>query len=128
MTQQEPEHWLARYANNYHTWSSVTTPNGQKAFQRPMGLVEYSFDTDGTEYGGRADLNTLLTLELSHDLPSKEDIRRRITLAWASLRLQHPMIMSRSVEDAQTGSKRRFIIDVPGSREEAVNKLRAEIV
>lgn len=93
-----------------------------------MGLVEYSFDTDGTEYGGRADLNTLLTLELSHDLPSKEDIRRRITLAWASLRLQHPMIMSRSVEDAQTGSKRRFIIDVPGSREEAVNKLRAEIV
>lgn len=111
MTQPVPEHWLARYANNYHAWTTTTTHNGQKAFTRPLGMVEFSFDTDGTEYGGRADMHSLLTLEINHTLSTAE-LRNRIALAWANLRLQHPLLMSRTIEDPTT-RLRNFVIDIP---------------
>ncbi|KAF2682559.1 hypothetical protein K458DRAFT_488355 [Lentithecium fluviatile CBS 122367] len=127
MPPNPPNHWLARYANTYHPWTTTTTPNARKCFARPLGLVEYSFDTDGTEYGGRADMNSLLTLETSHTLPSKEDFRRRIALAWASLRLQHPMLTSRTVENAETLG-RSFVVDVCESAEEVVQRTRGDVV
>ena len=40
------EYWLNRYGNGYHAWK-IAGSNGQKRFERPIGLVETSFDTDG---------------------------------------------------------------------------------
>ena len=62
--------WLSRYANEYHAWRNISLSGGKLAFSRPLGLVELSFDADGTLFGGRADMNTLLTLEFSHTLKS----------------------------------------------------------
>lgn len=127
MNRPNPEHWLVRYANDYHKWSTTTTTHGQQAFTRPLGLVEFSFDTDGTEYGGRADLHSILTLEINHTLSSKADFRQRIALAWANLRLQHPIMMSRTAEDSNTG-RRSFVVDVSSSAEEAYRKAAEAIV
>jgi hypothetical protein len=126
MALEEKEHWLARYANNYHTWKVINN-NGSKSFTRPLGLVELSFDIDGTEYGGRADLNALLKLEINHASMSKEAIRRRIVLAWTSLRLQHPMLMSCTTED-MVNRKKSFLINVPSSIEEALQETLETIV
>jgi hypothetical protein len=56
MAQQEKEqgHWLNKYATSYATWNLNSSLDGMRSFQRPLGLVETSFDVDGTEYGGRA--------------------------------------------------------------------------
>ncbi|KAF2253558.1 hypothetical protein BU26DRAFT_515893 [Trematosphaeria pertusa] len=126
--EHEQEHWLSRYASNYHAWrTEQPLRGGKKVFTRPLGLVEYSFDTDGSDYGGRADMNALFTLEIAHCLPSNEAFRRRIALAWASLRLQHVMLMSRVREDEKSGTK-RFVVDVPRSAEEAVEQAMRGIV
>ncbi|KAF2707543.1 hypothetical protein K504DRAFT_492220 [Pleomassaria siparia CBS 279.74] len=126
MAQNNPHDWLSRYANNYHAWTQETS-NGRILYKRPLGLVESSFDIDGNHFGGRADMNALFTLELRHALPSKDDLRRRITLAWASLRLQHVMLQSRIHEEKKTG-KRTFVVDVQGSREEVIEETIKSII
>ncbi|KAF1959448.1 hypothetical protein CC80DRAFT_490364 [Byssothecium circinans] len=106
----DPRKWLSCYAHSHHKWHTTTTllPNCSysKALTRPLGLVELSFDADGTVFNGRVDMNALLTLELSHTLPSNEALRKRIATAWASLRLQHVMLMAWTVDspDTQRGS------------------------
>jgi hypothetical protein len=124
--QKEQEHWLNKYATNYAAWSLSSTSDGRKFFRRPLGLVETSFDTDGTYYGGRADMTALFTLAIRHDL-NKENLRRRIALAWTSLRLQHVLLMSR-VEDNTNTKKRCFVVDVPNSNEEALQDAEDSIV
>ncbi|KAF3051520.1 hypothetical protein E8E11_007025 [Didymella keratinophila] len=109
--QKENTHWLDRYATGFHAWTSITNENGQTTFTRPLGLVETSFDSDGVYYGGRADMTGTLTIEVKHSL-SKEDLRRRIALAWTALRLRHVLLMSRHFDDPSSGL-RRFAIDVP---------------
>jgi len=52
--QQERGHWLDKYATNYAAWELSVGPDGSQTFKRPLGLVESSFDADGTYYGGRA--------------------------------------------------------------------------
>ncbi|CAO2656849.1 Nn.00g056520.m01.CDS01 [Neocucurbitaria sp. VM-36] len=123
---EEQEHWLAKYASNYNAWKLLTTLSGQKCFRRPLGLVETSFDTDGTYYGGRADMTAVFTLAIRHTL-SKSELRRRIALAWTSLRLQHVLLMSRVEDDAETG-KKCFVVDVPASKEDAVRDVERGIV
>jgi hypothetical protein len=39
-------HWLDRYGNGYYDWKPADH-NGPKTFERPIGLVETSFDSDG---------------------------------------------------------------------------------
>lgn len=56
--QQQQGHWLDKYANNHAAWKVSIAPDGNQAFQRPLGLVETSFDADGTYYGGRAGMYT----------------------------------------------------------------------
>ncbi|KAJ4372300.1 hypothetical protein N0V83_004074 [Neocucurbitaria cava] len=131
-TQPKPqEHWLAKYASNYHAWKPSTTPSGQKCFQRPLGLVETSFDIDGNYYGGRADMTAIFTLALRHTL-SKAELRRRIALAWTSLRLQHVLLMSRVADNVETaaaaGKKKSFVVDVPASKEDAVRDVESSII
>lgn len=91
-----------------------------------MGLVETSFDADGTYYGGRADMNALFTLAIQHTLRN-DDLRRRIVLAWTCLRLQHVLLMSRVEDDKETG-KRCFVVDVPKSKEEAIQEVNESII
>jgi hypothetical protein len=52
--QKEQGHWLDKYATNHAAWNLETDATGQQQFRRPLGLVETSFDSDGTYYGGRA--------------------------------------------------------------------------
>ncbi|ORY14587.1 hypothetical protein BCR34DRAFT_560271 [Clohesyomyces aquaticus] len=120
--QEHSKDWLARYANNYHAWHP-TTINGKKAYKRPLGLVEWSFDTDGTDYGGRADMNALFTLEIRHSL-SKKDFRRKIALAWANLCLQHIMLQSK----AQGGEEREFVIELQDSTQDVLDETLKSIV
>ncbi|KAF2739243.1 hypothetical protein EJ04DRAFT_484803 [Polyplosphaeria fusca] len=115
----QSEHWVSRYASGYHTWNRSNI-DGQDVYRRPIGLVETSFDLDGTGYGGRADMNALLTLEIRHIL-SKEELRRRIILAWTSLRLQHTMLMSRTWDDEETGN-RNFVVHLHTNKEAVIEE------
>lgn len=119
------EHWLDRYATDYTSWKQVNRSDG-KSFKRPLGLLETSFDIDGTHYGGRADMTCMYTLAMQHTL-SRSELRHRIALAWTSMRLQHVLLMSRVVDDAETG-KRGFWIDAPNSAAEAVESVEKGIV
>lgn len=124
--QKEKVHWLDRYATGYHAWTSKTNENGQTSFTRPLGLVETSFDTDGAYYGGRADMTGTLTVEIQHSL-SKEDLRRRIALAWTALRLRHVLLMSRHFDDPSSGL-RHFAIDVPKDVQRAVHDVEGSTI
>lgn len=119
------ENWLSRYAADYHAWR-FSTSNDKKTFKRPLGLVETSFDADGTGYGGRADMNALLTLEIQKTL-SKQELRVRTALAWASLRLQHVMLQSK-VEQNEESGKREFTIEVQDSLEDVLQETVKSIV
>ncbi|KAJ4383037.1 hypothetical protein N0V86_002265 [Didymella sp. IMI 355093] len=124
--QKENAHWLDRYAAGYHAWTSTTNEAGRTTFTRPLGLVETSFDSDGAYYGGRADMTATLTVEVKHSL-SKEDLRRRIALAWTALRLRHILLMSRHVDDPSSGL-RHFAIDVPADLPTALRDVEASTV
>ncbi|CAI6286157.1 unnamed protein product [Periconia digitata] len=134
MTTTDPheakEHWLSRYATNYHKWTLTRSPQGQASFfSRPLGLVELSFDFDGTQFGGRADMNISLSLEIATSLPSRAALRERIALAWTCLRARHVLLMSR-VRDGENG-RREFVVDVPETNagvEGVVEKVGEEIV
>jgi hypothetical protein len=126
MAQQEKEHWLDRYANNHHPWHLSTSIEGRKTFKRPLGLVETSFDTDGTYYGGRADMTVIFKLAIRHTL-SQSKLRKRIALAWTSLRLQHVILMSRVEDDIETGT-RYFAVDLPTSTQTAIEDVEKSIV
>lgn len=123
--QRNREHWLDKYATGFAAWSSSNRPRGT-SFTRPLGLVETSFDSDGNYYGGRADMTAIFTLVIQHKL-SKPELRHRIALAWTSLRLQHVLLMSRTEDDEQSGT-RYFVIDVPNSAADAVNQVGKDIV
>lgn len=124
--QKENTHWLDRYATGFHNWTSTSNENGQTTFTRPLGLVETSFDSDGVYYGGRADMTGTLTVEVKHSL-SKEDLRRRIALAWTALRLRHVLLMSRHLDDPSSGL-RRFAIDVPKDLSAALHDVEESTV
>ncbi|KAF3038456.1 hypothetical protein E8E12_002169 [Didymella heteroderae] len=126
LPQKENAHWLDRYATGYHTWTSTCNESGQTTFARPLGLVEASFDSDGVYYGGRADMTGTLTVEVKHSL-SKEDLRRRIALAWTALRLRHVLLMSRHFDDPSSGL-RHFAIDVPKGPHAALQDVEASTI
>jgi hypothetical protein len=126
MAPSNTEDWLARYGNKYHAWT-LETQNGRTSYKRPMGHVETSFDIDGTDFGGRADMNALFTLEIRHKLPSKKEFRKRIALAWASLRLQHVMLQSKVHQDEET-RKRSFVIELQNSKEDVIEEASKSIV
>ncbi|KAI1147811.1 hypothetical protein F4825DRAFT_465394 [Nemania diffusa] len=79
-------HWLDQYGKGYHAWAR--DGNG---FYRPCGLVETRFDSDGRYFGGRADVNALLTIGVSTRLSEKE-LQYHIQLAFTLLRLRHCLL------------------------------------
>ncbi|KAF1833290.1 hypothetical protein BDW02DRAFT_570174 [Decorospora gaudefroyi] len=125
--QKEQGHWLDKYATNHAAWKIETdAQSGEQRFRRPLGLVETSFDIDGACYGGRADVTALFTLAIRHTL-SKGQLRQRIATAWTSLCLQHPLLMSRIIEDQST-SHPHFAINIPQSTETATQNVEKSIV
>ncbi|KAJ9669354.1 hypothetical protein H2201_000706 [Coniosporium apollinis] len=109
------QHWLDRYASGYHAWQD-SNPNGRRIFRRRIGVVESAFDTDGTDFEGRADVNAFLILEARNTLGT-EELRKRVLLAWTSLRLQHALLLAR-VE--RQSSKDCFVIEPPVDYSEAL--------
>jgi hypothetical protein len=79
---------------------------------------------NATDYA--ADMTALFTLAIQHQL-SKSELRRRIALAWTSLRLQHPLLLARVEDDQETG-RRSFAVDVPTSRDSAIQDVEKSIV
>jgi hypothetical protein len=72
------------------------------------------------------DMTALYTLAIQHKL-SKTELRRRIALAWTALRLQHPLLMARVVDNQETGT-RGFAVDVPISSESAIEQVEQSII
>ena len=72
------------------------------------------------------DMTALFTLAVQHKL-SKSELRRKIALAWTSLRLQHPLLLSRVIDDQETG-RRAFAVDVPSSQDSAIQDVEKNIV
>jgi hypothetical protein len=113
------QHWLHRYANNFHAWKKEHGID-HVSFTRPIGLVEAFFDKDGTHFGGRSDVHSLLDLEVRTRL-GLDGIRRRILLAWANLRVQHVLLRASIWNDLRTGH-RHFIVRVPPSAKAALEE------
>lgn len=126
MSTQKSAHWLDGYSNSQHTWKLCTSKDGTTSFNRPLGLVETSFDTDGTYFGGRADMTATLKLEIRHKL-SKTDLRKRIASAWTLLCLQHVLLMSRVHNDTES-RKKCFVVDVPKTVDEAIEKVEKSML
>ncbi|KAF2226515.1 hypothetical protein BDZ85DRAFT_305615 [Elsinoe ampelina] len=82
--------WLRRYASDYHAWRKAEV-NGHTVHYRPLGVVETGFDADGLYNEGRADITMTATFEIKSKL-SKDQLRRRILLAWTNLRLSHTLL------------------------------------
>lgn len=112
-------HWLERYGNAFHAWKREEQGE-DVTFKRPIGLVESFFDRDGTHFGDRADLHSILNVEIRTSQTS-EALRRRILLAWANLRVQHVLLRSSVHLDART-DLRNFAVRVPGTAQAALEE------
>ncbi|SMY19997.1 unnamed protein product [Zymoseptoria tritici ST99CH_1A5] len=125
-----PPDWLRRYGNlQGYSWRP-TTINGRSAFCRPLGLVEFSFDTDGRHYEGRADMNVCIKTELATTL-SKADLRERILLAWTRLRNQHLLLRAKTIRDESDSLAPQglhFAVTVPESWQQARIEAEKQIV
>ncbi|KAK4988074.1 hypothetical protein LTR50_004190 [Elasticomyces elasticus] len=126
-------HWLDQYGSEYHQWHKATY-NGNTIYYRPLGLVEYAFDTDGTDYEGRADMNGLLTLQVASDL-NRAQIHHHILLAWTALCQQHALIRSKVLRrqpymapDAVSDVDRFFVVEQPHDERAALAEAAKTVV
>ncbi|KAI0025185.1 hypothetical protein F4780DRAFT_792770 [Xylariomycetidae sp. FL0641] len=108
-------HWLDRYGTGFHAWRASAAAPG--TFTRPCGLVEAGFDADGRYFEGRADISGLLSAHVSAP-PS----RARMLLAFALLRLRHPLLLARAELRGDPPDLREpwFAVAVPPSPDAAV--------
>jgi hypothetical protein len=139
--------WLENYASNHLDWHrAVSESTGKTAYYRRLGVVESLFNTDGTDYEGRADLTMHLTVALRTKL--KPDIlRTRILLAWAVLRLRHILLSVRvtgadglsrhrghhenrelSVVDAALDHARFYVFEPPDTADDAIVEANKHLV
>ena len=68
----------------------------------------------------------MLTVSISHNL-SQEALRRRISLAWANLRLHHVLLMSRTRYDEEV-RQRMIVVDLQESNGEVLEHVKQNIV
>ncbi|KAI0428754.1 hypothetical protein F5Y09DRAFT_312162 [Xylaria sp. FL1042] len=113
MDKSGTRHWRDRYGTGYHAWSR----DGDE-FSRPCGLCEFKFDCDGRYFGGRADVNSLLTLNVSTRL-SGEELRQHILLAFTLLRLRHGLLAART-ELRTLEVEPWFLVGVPATADAAI--------
>ncbi|KAF2229496.1 hypothetical protein EV356DRAFT_455751 [Viridothelium virens] len=95
MHTENGSHWLERYHSGYHEWKTYGR-NGDSLSGRPLGLVETMFDCDGRRFEGRADVHGVLKLKIK-GRETREQLRKRIRLAWANFRAHHPL--TRAIAD-----------------------------
>jgi hypothetical protein len=134
MTLSQTPHWLDQYGNSeVHAWKTSTQDDCTRLY-RPLGLVEYAFDSDGRYYEGRADLNVQLDLSIKSQL-SKEQLRERIVLAWALFQCEHPLAQSKALErqnymdePGNVTSPIYSVVDVPRNEAAAVDNAKASLV
>ena len=126
-------HWLDDYASKRFEWQCLRV-NDQITFWRPLGHVESVFDADGRHYEGRADLNSLLELEVKSQL-SRDELHERILLAWTYLRCRHLLLQSKAITRSQafgkaegTGDEIGFAINVPDNAKGAVEAAAEHVV
>ncbi|KAM0705751.1 hypothetical protein Q7P35_007111 [Cladosporium inversicolor] len=134
MSTSASPHWLDQYGNaTSHAWKT-STHDGNTRLYRPLGLVEYAFDSDGRYYEGRADLNVQLDLSIKSSL-SKEKLRERIVLAWALFQCEHPLAQSKALprqklmEEPSVLTPPVFsVVDVPEDEAAAIDNAKASLV
>lgn len=134
MSVSQSPHWLDQYGNpNSHAWKT-STHDGHTRLYRPLGLVEYAFDSDGRYYEGRADLNVQLDLSIRSAL-SKEQLRERITLAWTLFQCEHPLAQSKALEHQSFMEEPCVatppvysVVDVPKDEAAAIDNANASLV
>ena len=102
-----PNHWLDSYGNQQFAKWQKAAYKGQRVLYRPLGIVEGFFDTDGTDFEGRADVTSLLKTELATTEPTA--LRKRISLAWAVFRYKHQLSCAKALDlqDLQLGRPER---------------------
>ncbi|KAM0714950.1 hypothetical protein Q7P37_009415 [Cladosporium fusiforme] len=128
-------HWLDQYGNaEAHAWEVTRSEDGNGKIYRPLGLIEYAFDSDGRYFEGRADLNVQLDLTIKSSL-SKDELRNRISLAWTLFRCEHPLAQSMAVERQPYMSERNVstqpvysVVDVPQDEDTAVASAQDSLV
>ncbi|KAK5127737.1 hypothetical protein LTR08_004218 [Meristemomyces frigidus] len=126
-------HWLSDYASKSFEWQN-TRSHDQTTYYRRLGLVEACFDADGRHYEGRADLNALLELEVKSPL-TRDELHRRILLAWTCLRSRHLLLQSRAVATRDVSSEASgaadatcFAVDLDDTPDAAVRAANQHIV
>ncbi|EXJ67795.1 uncharacterized protein A1O5_09141 [Cladophialophora psammophila CBS 110553] len=90
---EQPAQWLESYATDRHDWQQ-TTKNDRLIFYRRIGIVESLFNTDGTDFEGRADLTMHLHVKMRTLLES-EALKARILLALGVMRQKHILLSTR---------------------------------
>ncbi|KAL1590651.1 hypothetical protein WHR41_00794 [Cladosporium halotolerans] len=126
--------WREQYGNaEAYAWKTATD-GGNTKFYRPLGLVEYAFDSDGRYYEGRADLNVQLDLVAKSNI-STQDLRHRILLAWTLFQFEHPLAQSKAVErrsymsgSAVTTQPIYSVVDVPKDENAAIAAAKDSLV
>ena len=87
--------WLERYGPEPYGW--CLSQHGQlRRYYRRLGLVEGFFDSDGTDFEGRADLNCNLHVEARTALDAA-NMREKIIKAWSIFRQRHVLLASRAL-------------------------------
>lgn len=71
-------------------------------------------------------MTALFSVRVKHKL-SSEGFRRRITLAWANLRLRHVMLMSRTSYDEKL-RQRRFVVDLHDNIDGVLDEVLRSVV
>ncbi|KAI9718462.1 MAG: hypothetical protein M1828_006707 [Chrysothrix sp. TS-e1954] len=90
-------HWLDQYRSHVHDWHACEDDaNNTQCFYRRLGVVETTFDHDGTDLEGRADINCMLTTEIRSSL-DRPQFRDRVKLAWACMRQYHVLMSATAV-------------------------------
>ncbi|KAF1992070.1 hypothetical protein K402DRAFT_443483 [Aulographum hederae CBS 113979] len=93
------EHFSAGYASRRYDWKDIVQQDEHNppkhSFKRLCGVVETSFYVDGDRFEGRADLNSLLTLEIRTNM-AENDLRAHIQRAWMTLRCRHPLLLAKT--------------------------------
>ena len=102
-SKRPPAHWLDKYGDKRLAQWQKAAYKGQRVLYRALGIVEGFFDTDGTDYEGRADVTSLLKTELATFDPRA--LRSKIALAWAIFRYKHPLACAKALDsqDLQLG-------------------------
>ncbi|KAI7724282.1 hypothetical protein KC322_g61 [Hortaea werneckii] len=126
-------HWLDDYGSERFRWRE-TRNDQQQFFYRPLGHTESLFDSDGRYYEGRADINSMVEMEVKSRL-TEEQLHEKILLAWTCLRSRHSLLRASAVKRVDIGlshdddpNEYCFRVHVPRDVEEAKDSAKGHIV